>query len=164
MFPSDSSPRSAAGTPLPNPFPVPESGVVLFFGPRRTLPVETYVMVFYLLLGIFHKAWAVMIQNHGIAPFPRAGWFDPEVQLDVAVYPRTGADGRTPLTTTSTVVDAAWGIIYYMLNEGVFGVDVSVLVPDKEGARETQGHILINQPYAHMGDNLNTTAPASAVS
>ncbi|KAL8952230.1 MAG: hypothetical protein Q9222_001844 [Ikaeria aurantiellina] len=143
-FPDNSTISSA---PYPNPFPVPESALVLFFGPRRVvLPGAPLKVIIYLLLTLIQRAWAVMLaaQHPGPTAFPAASITDPEYGLQVRVEPAPGQQGSGCRMTTDIVVEAAWGVVYYMLHEGVFGGHVSILEPDETGARKFCGDFYIS--------------------
>ena len=126
---------SSISTPLPNPFPVPESDLTLLFGPHRALPANSEKWITYMLIQVIEKAWQLLVENKRAVPFPFFGKIVPPAKLSVIIEPRTRPDGRTPLLTSSMVADAAVGIVYYMLAQGFFGSAISVVWPDSRGIR-----------------------------
>ncbi|KAL8783988.1 MAG: hypothetical protein Q9213_004239 [Squamulea squamosa] len=129
----------------PNPFPIPGSNVILQFGPPKALPSGPLRPVIYMLLSILQEAWALMAANKGITLFPPTNRFDSAYAIHIAVEPRRNFDRITPLTT-SIVADSVWGIVYYMLNEGVFGGRIGIFSPGQHQGRVNTGIIHINDP------------------
>ncbi|KAL8836303.1 MAG: hypothetical protein Q9170_002976 [Blastenia crenularia] len=154
-----SPPTTISSASYPNPFPVPESGVVLFFGTRKNLPGDPLKIVIYLLLSILQEAWALMITNHGgTTRFPTTSRAEPNYGVSVAFDPHNGRDRLLYPMTTSMVAASVFGVVYYMLHEGVFGWRVSVVYPDSTRANIGRGDIYINHPYQQADGKVNATA------
>ncbi|KAL8771995.1 MAG: hypothetical protein Q9209_002660 [Squamulea sp. 1 TL-2023] len=130
-----------------NPFAIPGSNVILQFGRPKTLPGGPLKPVIYMFLSIMQEAWGLMAANKGIANFPSTNRIDNEYTINIAVEPRRTFDRRT-LLTTSIIADSVWGIVCYMLHEGVFGGRISIFSPGEHEGRINTGIIHINDPIS----------------
>lgn len=127
---------------LSDSFPVPDSDLILLFGPHTAISPNNHIRVPQLLIQFLEKAWVLVAENCRVVSFPRGVLNSGSVQI--LLEPRLDTDS-SPLMTSTMAADAVVGILYYMLWHGFFGSKVSLAWPDSRGKRYVVGTIDIKQ-------------------
>ncbi|KAI4117375.1 MAG: hypothetical protein LQ338_007564 [Usnochroma carphineum] len=144
---------SVSVPPLPNPYPVPDSDVILIFGRSMgAAPARSPMVNFFHFFLV--EAYISLLEHRGDAPIGTK-----RIEHGTAsarLIPRM-RDGR-PLTMGSTVADAVLGMLNYMLVQGFMATDVTIVKPDATGKRTPVGMFSIRtDAESPLGSDLATS-------
>ena len=140
-------------TALPNPYPVPDSDVILIFGRAAGIPPPRRVILG-LFFSFFLELYLGALARRGDALFDERQLVRPEASIYFVPRRR----GETPLTTDSIIVDAIIGMVAYMASEGFMATDITIVKPDATGKRVPRGTFSIRTPSL---SGVNGTIDAS---
>ncbi|KAL8713442.1 MAG: hypothetical protein Q9225_006774, partial [Loekoesia sp. 1 TL-2023] len=136
----DSAPPPSS-TSLSAPFPVPDTDVILLFGPRG---INLSLLTVYLALqDLVSKAWNNVAVNHGVNAVPQ--YTTPNEPIDrVVITMQSRKSGNTFLMTDSDLIEGAVGVILYMVQHGFFATKVTIVRPNESGTRVPVGDMEIS--------------------
>ena len=159
------SQTSNLSTPFPNPFPVPDSDLILIFGPLTAVAPTLRNWIPHALLRVWEDAFLLVTENKKVMPFPDITYRDSIHPIQISVESEKGPNGKN-LVVSSTMADAITGIMYYMLHEGFSTTKINLVRPNQVGRRMRVGLINITQrsELEMMAEARNAINAAAATS
>ena len=148
---------------VPGPWNVPGTSMTLYFSSRELgLPPEYVIWPLNILIGC---RWISFASTQRVGRVGEIVSTDDSDTVQVTMKPRMEPPiPYQPLTTDTDVVEAAVGIVFFMLTHGFFTTKIIVLRPNERGLRIPVGDIEILDkrfPFRRVGSgNLSSIETA----
>ena len=134
--------------------------MTLYVGDRGIdLPLEAVISPLNTLIG---KAWVDVAGTHRVQLVGETIYTDPTGIVQMIMQPRTS--NGLPLTTDTDVVEAAVGVLYYMLMYGCFATIFTFWRPDESGLRTPVGEIHVTKTWSEIHQVISGNASSVSTS